>query len=141
MHSPDIRIIPFGYAYGRAPEADITLDLRGTADGSCASLRHLTGEAAAVRRAVRRSRGMKRLLRAAFRTVRAYQNASHEAAAPLVIAIGCADGQQVSVAAAHLLARRLRRRGMTVDASPRDVAPMRHRTQNSGAQRLQPASS
>ena len=122
MQTPvPIRIVSFGYGHGDAPDANITLDLRQHFRDPHVrpELREKTAKDRVVRQAVLGTPGVKPLLAAAVRAAQAY--ASGPSAGALVIATGCVGGRHRSAVAAEALARRLRRRGHTVDGEHRDL--------------------
>jgi UPF0042 nucleotide-binding protein len=116
-----VRVVSFGYGHGDAPEAHITLDLQKHFKDPHVrpELRKLTGADRRVRRTVLGTPGIKALLTATVRVVQAY-NAGPRAQAT-VVAVGCVGGRHRSVVAAHVLARRLRRRGHVVTVEHRDL--------------------
>jgi UPF0042 nucleotide-binding protein len=116
-----VRIVSFGYGHGDAPAAELTLDLRHhfrdpEADPrmSGRTVIHQTG-----RRSVLGTPGIRPLLAAAVRAVRAYDSGPYNRA--IVVAVG--GGRIRSAVAAEALARRLRRRGhkVIVEHSPADA--------------------
>ncbi|WP_435643850.1 RapZ C-terminal domain-containing protein [Streptomyces sp. H49] len=117
-----IEIISFGFLHEEAPEADVVLDLRRAFRDPHVDprLRQLTGQDRLVQRAVLRTAGIRRLLRATVRQVQAY--AAGPSADRIVIGSGCAGGRHRSVVVADRLARRLRRRGHTVTVTHRDIS-------------------
>lgn len=116
-----VLIVSFGYLHAPAPEADVVLDLRRAFRDPHVDprMRELTGRDRLVRRAVIRTSGIRRLLRATTRQVQAY--ASGPSVNGIVIGSGCAGGRHRSVVVADRLARRLRRRGHTVTVIHRDI--------------------
>ncbi|MEU5496149.1 RapZ C-terminal domain-containing protein [Streptomyces griseofuscus] len=116
-----VEIVSFGYLHADAPEADIVLDLRRAFRDPHVDprLRQLTGRDRLVQRAVLNTAGIRQLLRATVRQVRAY--AAGPSADRIVIGSGCAGGRHRSVVVADQLARRLRRRGHTVTVHHRDI--------------------
>ncbi|MGZ0231138.1 RapZ C-terminal domain-containing protein [Streptomyces sp. CPS1] len=117
-----IEIISFGFLHEEAPEADVVLDLRRAFRDPHVDprLRELTGRDRLVQRAVLRTAGIRRLLRATVRQVQAY--AAGPSVGRIVIGSGCAGGRHRSVVVADRLARRLRRRGHTVTVTHRDIS-------------------
>lgn len=116
-----VRIVSFGYGHGDAPDAHITLDLRAHFRDPHVrpEMREQTAAHRAVRRAVLGTPGIKPLLAATVKAAQAY--AKGPSAGALVIATGCVGGRHRSAVAAEALARRLRRRGHTVDVEHRDL--------------------
>ncbi|MFF5473359.1 ATPase [Streptomyces achromogenes] len=117
----EVLIVSFGYLHAPAPEADVVLDLRRAFRDPHVDpwLRELTGRDPLVRRAVLRTAGVRRLLRATARQVQAY--AAGPSVEQVVVGSGCAGGRHRSVVVAEKLARRLRRRGHTVTVIHRDI--------------------
>ncbi|MGV9352315.1 RapZ C-terminal domain-containing protein [Streptomyces misionensis] len=117
-----VEIVSFGFLHGDPPAADIVLDLRRAFRDPHVDprLRQLTGRDRLVQRAVLRTAGVRRLLRATTRQVQAY--AAGPSADRIVIGSGCAGGRHRSVVVADRLARRLRRRGHTVTVTHRDIS-------------------
>jgi UPF0042 nucleotide-binding protein len=120
--APAVEIVSFGYLHDAPPVADIVLDLRRAFRDPHVDprLRELTGRDRLVRRAVLRTTGIRRLLRATTRQVQAY--AAGPSVDRIVVGSGCAGGRHRSVVVAHQLARRLRRRGHTVTVIHRDIS-------------------
>ena len=116
-----VEIVSFGFLHGPAPEADVVVDLRRPFRDPhvVPAMRQLTGRDRRVQRAVIRTKGVRRLLRATARQVAAY--ASGPSVDQIVIGSGCAGGRHRSVVVADRLARRLRRRGHTVTVHHRDL--------------------
>jgi RNase adaptor protein for sRNA GlmZ degradation len=116
-----VEIVSFGFLHGAAPEAEVVLDLRRAFRDPHVDprMRQLTGHDRLVKRAVLRTRGVRRLLRATVRQIRAY--AAGPSAGRIVIGSGCAGGRHRSVVVADRLARRLRRRGHAVTVHHRDL--------------------
>jgi UPF0042 nucleotide-binding protein len=107
-----VRIVSFGYGHGDAPAAHLTLDLRHhfrdpEADPKMRgrTVIHQTG-----RRSILGTPGLRALLAATVRAVRAYDSGPHNRG--IVVAVG--GGRVRSIVAAEALARRLRRRGHKV---------------------------
>jgi UPF0042 nucleotide-binding protein len=116
-----VRIVSFGYGHGDAPAAHLTLDLRAHFRDPHVSpaMRELTAADRTVRRAVLGTPGVKALLAATVRAVRAYD--AGPSARDTVVAVGCTGGRHRSAVAANVLARRLRRRGHVVTVEHRDL--------------------
>lgn len=116
-----VDIVSFGFLHGGAPRADVVLDLRRAFRDPHVDprLRELTGRDRLVRKAVLRTRGVRRLLGATVRQVQAYTEGP--SAGHVVIGSGCAGGRHRSVVVAEELARRLRRRGHTVTVTHWDI--------------------
>jgi UPF0042 nucleotide-binding protein len=116
-----VEITSFGFLHAGAPEADVVLDLRRAFRDPHVDprLRQLTGRDRLVKRAVLRTSGVRRLLRATVRQVQAYDRGP--SVDRIVIGSGCAGGRHRSVVVAEQLARRLRRRGHTVTVTHRDL--------------------
>ncbi|MEU3546298.1 RapZ C-terminal domain-containing protein [Streptomyces longwoodensis] len=121
MTTTAVHIVSFGYLHAPAPETDVVLDLRRAFRDPHVDprLRELTGRDRLVQRAVLRTAGVRRLLRATTHQVQAY--AVGPSAERIVIGSGCAGGRHRSVVVADQLARRLRRRGYTVTVHHRDI--------------------
>ncbi|RNG11790.1 RapZ C-terminal domain-containing protein [Streptomyces botrytidirepellens] len=120
----DIRITSFGHLHEPAPtDAHITLDLhRHFRDPHVdPNLRTLTARDRRAIRAVKHTPGIQQLLAATLTQAQAYARSPGAGAHPLHIAIGCADGRHRAGVTAHLLARRLRRRGHQVALTHRDL--------------------
>ncbi|MGR3935205.1 RapZ C-terminal domain-containing protein [Streptomyces sp. BRA346] len=126
----DIRITSFGHLHGPAPtDAHITLDLPHFRDPQVdPSLRTLTARDRRVIRAVRRTPGIRQLLAATVAQAQSYARGPSAAQHSLHIAVGSAGGRHRAGVTAHLLARRLRRRGHQVRLRHRDLhRPVAHR--------------
>ncbi|WP_030248284.1 hypothetical protein [Streptomyces sp. NRRL S-455] len=108
-----VRVVSFGYGHGDAPAAHLTLDLRHHFPGAGADpemrgrtiIRQTGG-----RRGILGTPGLRTLLAATVRAVRAYDSGPYNRA--IVVAVG--GGRIRAVVAAEALARRLRRRGHDV---------------------------
>ena len=116
-----VEIVSFGFLHGDAPTADVVLDLRRAFRDPHVDprLRELTGRDRLVRRAVLRTRGVRRLLTATTRQITAYSKGP--SVKRIVVGSGCAGGRHRSVVVAEKLARRLRRRGFAVTVTHRDI--------------------
>ncbi|MDT0412749.1 MULTISPECIES: RapZ C-terminal domain-containing protein [Streptomyces] len=119
-----ITVTSFGYLHGEPPAAHLTMDLRHHFRDPHVdpSLRALTAEDRAVRRAVLRTPGIRPLLAATVAQALAYAAGPSAAQHSLRIAVGCAGGRHRAGTAALVLARRLRRRGHDVTLVHRDLA-------------------
>lgn len=125
---PDVQITSCGELHSPLPDAHIVLRLGDHFRDPHIDprLRELTARNWRVRRTVLRTRGIRRLLRATVRQVRAYHDGP--SGEVVTIATGCAGGRHRSAVVAGLLARRLRRRGLTVVVIHRDIGkPVVHR--------------
>lgn len=118
---PDITIESFGYGHDAPPQAHLTLDLRHHFRDPHINpqLRGLTAHDKPVRRAVLHTRGIRPLITATVHQTLAYRKAP--TTGPITIAVGCVGGRHRSATVAHYLARRLRRRGLTVQLNHRDL--------------------
>lgn len=129
----DIHITSFGHLHGPAPaDAHIKLDLRKHFRDPHfdPTLRTLTAHHRKVVRAVRRTPGIRQLLAATVAQVRSFARGPGAGQHPLHIAVGCAGGRHRAGVTAHLLARRLRRRGHHVALHHRDLhCPVIDRTE------------
>lgn len=116
-----VEIVSFGYGHSPAPEAHLILDLRQHFRDPHVNpaLRYMTAEDRPVRRAVLRTAGIRPLLRASVRAVRAFDRGP--SGGTIVVAVGCVGGRHRSATVAHCLARRLRRRGLEVELRHRDL--------------------
>ncbi|MFD5384309.1 ATPase [Streptomyces sp. NPDC127074] len=116
-----VEIVSFGYGHAAPPEAHVILDLRQHFRDPHVNpaLRYMTAEDRLVRRAVLRTAGIRPLLRASVRAVRAF--AVGPSGGRIVVAVGCVGGRHRSATVAHCLARRLRRRGLEVVLLHRDL--------------------
>lgn len=124
----NIHIVSFGYGHGAPPTAHITLDLRHHFRDPHTSpqLRNLTATSRRVRRAVLNTPGIRPLLTATIRQAQAY--ATGPSGDHITIATGCSGGRHRAPTTAHVLARRLRRRGHHVTLTHRDLTkPLIHR--------------
>ena len=123
LQQPDmVTIISFGYAYGAPPEAHAVFDVRshfGDPDLG-AVLRELTGEDPRVQKAVLGTYGISEMVDAVTRAAWAYLNL-YSGERSVVIAIGCHDGRQRSVAVAAEAAILLHYEGTPVTVYDRDV--------------------
>ncbi|MFF9854248.1 RapZ C-terminal domain-containing protein [Streptomyces litmocidini] len=120
----DILITSFGHLHGPRPDdAHIVLDLRHHFRDPHwnRDLRELTARDHRVIRAVRRTPGIRQLLAATVAQAQAYAAGPSASEHALHIAVGCAGGRHRAGVAAHLLARRLRRRGHQVTLHHRDL--------------------
>jgi UPF0042 nucleotide-binding protein len=113
-----VRVVSFGYVNGDAPTAHLTLDLRHHFPGADPNREvrgrtviHQTG-----RRSILGTPGLRALLAATVRAVRAYDSGPYNRA--IVVAVG--GGRIRAAVATEALARRLRRRGheVTVEHLP-----------------------
>lgn len=88
-----VEITSFGYLYGPAPSAHITLDLRTHFRDPHVNpaLRDLTAHDEPVRAAVLGTPGIRALIAAAVAVVGAYQDGPSPA--PVTVAVGCAGGR------------------------------------------------
>jgi UPF0042 nucleotide-binding protein len=113
-----VRVVSFGYGHGDAPAAHLTLDLRHHFRNPelGPEMRGRTVIHQEGRRSILGTPGIRPLLAAAVRAVRAYDSGPYNRA--IVVAVG--GGRIRSVVAAEALARRLRRRGhaVSVEHSP-----------------------
>ncbi|WP_199552634.1 RNase adapter RapZ [Streptomyces sp. N35] len=128
----NIVITSFGHLHGPIPDgAHIVVDLRFHFRDPHwdTRLRPLTAYDRRVIRAVRRTPGIRRLVRATARQANAYAHGPSATQHELLIVVGCAGGRHRAGVAAYLLARRLRRRGHHVRLHHRDLhRPVVHRT-------------
>lgn len=118
---PDVLITSCGELHSPLPPAHITLRLGDHFRDPHIDprLRELTARHRRVVRTVLRTRGVRRLLRATVRQVRAYHDGP--SGEVVTVATGCAGGRHRSAVAAEMLARRLRRRGLSVVVVHRDI--------------------
>ncbi|MGY3341038.1 RNase adaptor protein for sRNA GlmZ degradation [Streptomyces filamentosus] len=119
-----ILITSFGHLHGPRPaDAHIVLDLRHHYRDPHASkdLRELTAHHRRVIKAVRRTPGIRPLITATVAQAQAYAAGPSAHQHTLHIAVGCAGGRHRAGVTAHLLARRLRRRGHHVTLHHRDL--------------------
>lgn len=116
-----VEIVSFGYGHAAPPQAHVVLDLREHFRDPHVTpgLRSLTAEDRAVRQAVLGTAGVRPLLRATVRAVQAFDRGP--SGGRIVVAVGCAGGRHRSATVAHILARRLRRRGLEVVLLHRDL--------------------
>ena len=116
-----VRIVSFGYGHGDAPAAHLILDLRHHFRDPHVrpAMRELTVVHRAVRRAVLGTPGIRALVTATVRAVQAYD--AGPSVRSTVIAVGCVGGRHRSAVVAHVLGRRLRRRGHSVTVEHRDL--------------------
>lgn len=116
-----IEIVSFGFGHAVPPEAHVVLDLRQHFRDPHVNpaLRYLTAEDRVVRRTVLRTAGIRPLLRATVRQVRAFE--AGPSGGSIVVAVGCVGGRHRSAVVAHCLARRLTRRGLEVVLRHRDI--------------------
>lgn len=116
-----VEIVSFGHGHSPAPKAHVVLDLSKHFRDPHVSpgLRYLTAEDRVVRRTVLRTAGVRRLLRATVRQVRAFE--AGPSGGSIVVAVGCVGGRHRSAVVAHYLARRLTRRGLEVVLRHRDI--------------------
>jgi len=123
LQQPDmVTIITFGYACGAPPEAHVVFDVRrhfGDTDLG-PGLRELTGEDSQVQVAVLDGYGMHELVDVVTRTAGAFLNL-YSGQRSVVIAVGCHDGRQRSVAIAHEASILLHYEGTPVTVYDRDV--------------------
>ncbi|MEU6621914.1 RNase adapter RapZ [Streptomyces litmocidini] len=120
----DILITSFGHLHGPRPDdAHIVLDLRFHFRDPHwnKDLRELTARDRRVIKAVRRTPGIRPLLTATVAQAQAYALGPSADQHTLHIAVGCAGGRHRAGVTAHLLARRLRRRGHQVTLHHRDL--------------------
>ncbi|KFF30947.1 ATP-binding protein containing P-loop [Bifidobacterium bombi DSM 19703] len=118
-----VHIFSFGFKYGMPLDADFVADVRFLPNPYWVpELRELNGMDASVSQYVLSSPGAKEFLDAYERAVcLAIDGYAHEDKHFVTIAIGCTGGQHRSVAMSEELARRLRRRGLTVSVSAREM--------------------
>lgn len=116
-----VTVVSFGFGHGAPPAAHVVLDLRHHFRDPHVSpgLRGLTAADRAVRKAVLGTAGIRPLLRSQVKAALAFHRGP--SAGPLTIAVGCVGGRHRSAVVAHVLARRLRRRGLEVVLQHRDI--------------------
>ncbi|MGK5733305.1 RapZ C-terminal domain-containing protein [Streptomyces sp. URMC 124] len=117
----DVVVTSFGFGHGPVPEAHIVVDLRQHFRDPHVrpGLREMTVRDRPVRRAVMRTPGIRPVLKATLAQVKAFRRGP--SAGVVTIAFGCVGGRHRSAVAAHVLARRLRRRGLSVELRHRDI--------------------
>lgn len=117
----DVVVMSFGFGHGPAPEAHVVVDLRHHFRDPHVNprLREMTAQDRLVRRAVLGTPGIKPLLKALVAQVQAFRRGP--SAGVVTVAFGCVGGRHRSAVAAHVLARRLRRRGLDVELVHRDA--------------------
>ncbi|WP_432010215.1 RapZ C-terminal domain-containing protein [Streptomyces cucumeris] len=123
MDHPDIVIQSFGYLHGPPPTAHLTLDVREhfRDPHTTPELRSLTAYDGRVRRAVLDTPGILPLLDATAMTVHAFL-AGPGGRRPIRLAVGCAGGRHRAATLAMVLTGWLRRDGLTVELSHRDLS-------------------
>ncbi|ASY37065.1 MULTISPECIES: RapZ C-terminal domain-containing protein [unclassified Streptomyces] len=118
-----VHITSFGHLHGPRPQdADITLDLRPFRDPHFdPALRELTARDRRVIKTVLTTPGIRELIAATVAQARAYAAAPAAQERTLHIAVGCSGGRHRAGVTAHVLGRRLARRGHTVTVVDRDL--------------------
>ncbi|MGY0461457.1 RapZ C-terminal domain-containing protein [Kitasatospora sp. cg17-2] len=121
MSVTTIEIVSFGYLHGATPEAHLTLDLRRHFRDPHVdpALRHQTAHDLPVRQAVMATPGIRETIAAAATLADAYDAGPSDA--PMTIAVGCAGGRHRAATVAMALADRLRKTGVTVVVTHRDL--------------------
>jgi UPF0042 nucleotide-binding protein len=123
LQEPDlVTIITFGYAWGSPPEAHVVFDARshfGDPDLGL-GLRKLTGLDPRVELAVLEAPGIHDLVDVVTRTAWAFLHLYSEPRS-VIVAVGCHDGRQRSVAVAHEASALLGYEGTPVRVWDRDV--------------------
>ncbi|MGA4993869.1 RapZ C-terminal domain-containing protein [Nonomuraea bangladeshensis] len=116
-----VRIESFGYLHGDPPTAHLIIDLRQHFKDPhvSADLRYMTAYDEPVVRAVLDTPGIGDLIEATAIAVSAFL--SGPSAGPVVVADGCAGGRHRAPTFAMFLAYRLRRCGLTVALTHRDL--------------------
>ncbi|MEV4457352.1 RNase adapter RapZ [Microbispora sp. NPDC049633] len=121
--SADVQVCikSFGYLHGDPPAAHLTIDLRQHFKDPHVSpeLRYMTAHDEPVRTTVLNTPGIADLIEAAATAVTAFL--SGPSAGPVLVADGCAGGRHRAPVFAHLLANRLRNKGLTVALHHRDL--------------------
>ncbi|MFI9552085.1 RapZ C-terminal domain-containing protein [Nonomuraea endophytica] len=117
-----VEIVSFGYLHGEPPAAHLTIDLRHHFRDPHVSpeLRYMTAHDEPVRATVLATPGIAALVEATAAAVAAF--AAGPSAGPVIVADGCAGGRHRAPTFAMALADRLRRNGVTVAVSHRDLA-------------------
>jgi RNase adaptor protein for sRNA GlmZ degradation len=111
-----ITLITYGRGHRTQPDAHLAYDLRPFRNPlHTPTLAQLTGRDRAVRHHFTNTPGTRTFLRTAT------QQIHHYPATAVTVAFGCTGGRHRSVAAAYLIARRLRRRGHTVNIRHLDI--------------------
>lgn len=129
--SPDVEITSFGYLHGPVPAAHLTFDLREHFRDPHVdpTLKYLTAQDEAVRKAVLSTDGIPALIEAAAHAVNAYVMGVSGGA--VRVATGCAGGRHRAPSVALALAERLDDMGLQVVVHHRDLAkPVVERTDN-----------
>nr|WP_317643695.1 RNase adapter RapZ [Bombiscardovia apis] len=118
-----VHIFSFGFKYGLPIDADFVADVRFLPNPFWVpELRELTGRDKAVSDYVMASQGAKDFIDAYTKAVMtAIRGYAHEDKHFVNIAIGCTGGQHRSVAMSEELASRLRRQGLEVTVSAREL--------------------
>lgn len=117
---PAITITTFGYLHGEAPDAEITLDLRHfRAPHADPELRGLDARDLRVRRAVRNTPGISRLMGSTTETALAYLE--EPGTGPVRIAVGGSVGRQRAASVGMALASLLRVHGHQAELLHRDI--------------------
>ena len=123
LQEPDmVTIVTFGYAWGAPPEAHALFDARhhfGDPDLG-PELRDLTGDDSRVQKAVLGTYGISDLVDVVTRTAQAFLNL-YSGPRGVIIAVGCHDGRQRSVAVAHEASVLLGYEGTPVRVYDRDI--------------------
>jgi UPF0042 nucleotide-binding protein len=123
LQEPDmVTIITFGYAWGAPPEAHALFDVRhhfGDPDPG-PELRGLTGDDSRVRKAVLDTDGVSGLVDAVTRTAWAFLHLYSQTRS-VIIAVGCHDGRQRSVAVAREASALLGYEGTPVRVYDHDI--------------------
>jgi RNase adaptor protein for sRNA GlmZ degradation len=121
MTGPNVNLVSFGYLFGAAPAADITVDLRVhfRDPHTDPALRGLTAADQAVTRAVLATPGVPLLCDAIAATAMAYR--AWPSLKPVTVAIGCAGGRHRSAVVAEDVATLLDVDGVPVTVVHRDM--------------------
>jgi len=116
-----VEIISFGYLHAAPPPAHAVIDLRVHFRDPHwnPELRQLTARDELVAQAVMATPGIPAVIDALHALAHAYL--SGPAAAPLVLAIGCAGGRHRSAQVSCALSRRLREDGIATTLTHRDI--------------------
>lgn len=106
---PDVVVMSFGYLHGRAPVADIIVDVREHLRDphSDPGVRQLTGHDAAVGARVLATPGARELISGVTLTAAALLRAARATGRVVRVAIGCAGGRHRSVVIAGEVALQL----------------------------------
>ena len=119
--SAAVEIVSFGYLHDAPPAAHMTLDLRHHFRDPHVSpeLRHMTAHDLPVRRAVLTTPGISDLVTAAALATLAFSDGP--STGRIVLAVGCAGGRHRAATVAMAVADRIRKSGLHVDLTHRDL--------------------